>query len=167
MAISIRVGNSIICSNRSGQMSDCERIAQVAHDKWANVSVSLWSLRTNERIAWFFLSKSLISLSLTINEQFPQKNSKDCILCTFLTFFKIFLKKQKIRSFLLSAVSESLRSHRTNERLWVIRSGRSEGMRDRERITQVAHQKWAERSSKIWWANSQPLKVPKCTQSPF
>ena len=98
-----RVGNSLIAhslkslrtnermwairSSSSGQMSDCERIAQVAHDKWANVSVSLWSLRTNERIAWFFLSKSLISLSLTINEQFPQKNSKDCILCTFLTFF--------------------------------------------------------------------------------
>ena len=27
-----------ICSDCSGQMSDCEQIAQVAHDKWANLS---------------------------------------------------------------------------------------------------------------------------------
>ena len=42
----------------------------------------------------------------------------------------------------MSDVSESLRSLTKNERLWAIGSGRSEEMIDRERITQVAHQKW-------------------------
>ena len=62
-------------------------------------------------------------------------------------------------------MSESLR---TNEQPWGIRSGRSEGMSNREQITQVAHQKWANERiahffgkirairSKIRWANSQP-----------
>ena len=52
-----------IHSGRSGQMSNCERIAQVPHDKWANVSNSLRLLRTNEPMSEslsFFLSKSLI-----------------------------------------------------------------------------------------------------------
>ena len=52
-----------IFSGCSGQMSDCEQIAQVAHDKWANVSNLLRSLRTNERITLFFEQiKSLIFL---------------------------------------------------------------------------------------------------------
>ena len=38
-----------ICSDRSGQMSDCERIAQVAQVKRATVSKSLRSLMINER----------------------------------------------------------------------------------------------------------------------
>ena len=37
-----------IRSDRSRQMSNCERIAQVAQDKWATVSESLRSLMTNE-----------------------------------------------------------------------------------------------------------------------
>ena len=43
----------------------------------------------------------------------------------------------------MSDVSELLRSLTKNERPWEIRSGRSEEMNDRERIAQVAHQKWA------------------------
>ena len=35
-------------------MSECERIAQVAHNKWANVSDLLRSLMINEQIARFF-----------------------------------------------------------------------------------------------------------------
>ena len=37
-------------------------------------------------------------------------------------------------------MSESLRSLTKNKRLWAIRSGRSEEIRDREQIAQVAHQ---------------------------
>ena len=40
-----------ICSGCSGQMSDWEHIAQVAHDKWANLSNSLRSIRTNEQMS--------------------------------------------------------------------------------------------------------------------
>ena len=39
-----------ICSDRSRQMSDCERIAQVSQGKWATVSKSLRSLMTNEQL---------------------------------------------------------------------------------------------------------------------
>ena len=44
-------------ANRSGcspKMSDHERLAQVAHQKWATLSKSLRSLTKNERIAHFF-----------------------------------------------------------------------------------------------------------------
>ena len=40
-------------------------------------------------------------------------------------------------------MSKSLRSFTKNERPWVIRSGRSEGMSNHEQIAQIAHQKWA------------------------
>ena len=62
-------------------------------------------------------------------------------------FYKGFLNKKNsdllIPSFLVSDVSESLRSLTKNERPWAIRSGCSEEMSNRERIVQVAHQKWA------------------------
>ena len=41
-----RAGNSLICSFPSNQMSDCERFAQIAQDKWATVSELLRSLKT-------------------------------------------------------------------------------------------------------------------------
>ena len=63
------------------------------------------------------------------------------------------MSKSLISSFLVSDVSESLRSLTKNEQReqialvahqkWAIRSGRSEEMSDREQIAQVAHQKWA------------------------
>ena len=72
-------------------MSDCERIAQIAQDKWATVSESLRSLKTNER-PWAIrsgrseemsdVSKSLISL--TKNERMSD------------SLKKIWLKKSKI-----------------------------------------------------------------------
>ena len=40
-----------IRSDRSRQMSNCEQIAQVAHDIWATVSDSLRSLMINERMS--------------------------------------------------------------------------------------------------------------------
>ena len=38
-------------SDRSYQKSDLERMAQVAHDKWATVSDTLRSLMINERMS--------------------------------------------------------------------------------------------------------------------
>ena len=44
--------HSLICSDRSNQqMSDCERFAQIAQDKWATVSESLRLLMSKERFA--------------------------------------------------------------------------------------------------------------------
>ena len=43
------IAHLLILSFRSNQMSDCERFAQIAQDKWATVSESLRSLKTNER----------------------------------------------------------------------------------------------------------------------
>ena len=68
-----------ICSDRSGQRSDCEPIAQVTHDKWATVSDSLRSLMINEQnfkkskiifFGTFFvcLKKQMIAHSLFFNE---------------------------------------------------------------------------------------------------
>ena len=39
-----------IRSDRSRQIIDCEQVAQVAHDKWANVSDSLRSLMKNQQM---------------------------------------------------------------------------------------------------------------------
>ena len=47
-----------ICSDCSGQMSDCEQITQVTHDKWATVSDWLRLLMINEQ-----MSKTIVLLS--------------------------------------------------------------------------------------------------------
>ena len=131
-------------------MSDCERIAQVSHDKRATMSDSLRSLIINER-----MSESLIC-SFAHKKRFAQ---------FFLTkiVFKKNMSDSLIPSFLKSNVSESIRSLSKNERC--------------ERIAQVAQQKWAnERIARFFeqiahllifrkkraihsenqWANSQP-----------
>ena len=67
MLISLKLNERLwaICSDRSRQISDCEqisqvaqdkmnnreRIAHVAHDKWARVSDSLKSLMINEQMS--------------------------------------------------------------------------------------------------------------------
>ena len=132
-----------IHSGRSGQLSACEQIAQVAHDKWANMSDFHRSLRTNERIARLFWASHSFSLSLRKNEWFNKKIKNIVFFVHFLQLFWNFLKKKKIRSFLLSKVRELLRSLRTNEWPWAICSGHSEGMSNHERIAQVAHQKFS------------------------
>ena len=53
-----RVGNLLIRSDCSGQMSDCEQIAQVTHDKRATVNDLLRGLMIKE-----WMSKSLVFLS--------------------------------------------------------------------------------------------------------
>ena len=136
-----------IHSGSSGQMSNCEQIAQFAHDKWVNVSDLLRLLMTNERMSkslGFFIANSSFSLLLTKFEQFTQNFlNKIKFLYIFYSCLKSFLKKQKIRSFLLSEVSKLLRSLRTNDQPWAICSGCSEGMSNCEQIAQVAHQKRA------------------------
>ena len=58
------IAHSLICSDCSSQMSDCEQIAQVAHVKRVTMNESLRLLmineRANEQISSFFRSKSLI-----------------------------------------------------------------------------------------------------------
>ena len=135
-----------IHSGRSGQLSACEQIAQVAHDKWANMSDFHRSLRTNER-----MSKLLGFFEQVTHFLFHSGKMSDSIkkiknivfFVHFLQLFWNFLKKKKIRSFLLSKVRELLRSLRTNEWPWAICSGHSEGMSNHERIAQVAHQKFS------------------------
>ena len=51
-----------------------------------------------------------------------------------------------------ATVSDSLRSLKTNERLWANRSGRSRQMSNHEQIAQVAHDSWATVSNLLrWW----------------
>ena len=127
-------------------MSDCELIAQVAHDKWAIVSDLLRSLRSNDQMSESLgLSKLLISLFRSQKMSYSLKKfEKITFFNVFYSFFllKFFKKSKRFCSFLLSKVSESLRALRTNERSWAICSVCLEGMRNRERIAQVAHQKW-------------------------
>ena len=121
--------------NHSGcsyQKSDRERIAQVAHYKWATVSNLLRSLMINERI-------SDLLKTIWLKPYF--------LVC----FIYVFLFKKKsdslIPSFLMSIVSESLRLLIKNEQC--------------ERIAQDALQKCATMSDLLWlltknerpWAN--------------
>ena len=149
-------------------MSYCERIAQFAHDKWANVSSLLRSLRTNEQIALFF-SKSIIFLFAhkKMSDSLKKNSNKILTFGRFYIFSKVFLYAKDL--LIPTEPSEQ------NERPWGIRSGCSEGMSNLEQIAQVAHQNeqmsklltfWASCSfahffgkkrvicSKIWWANS-------------
>ena len=139
-------------------MSDYEQIAQVAPDKGVNVSDSL---RTNEQMSESlgFMSKSFIFLYCSQKMSDSLKNiRKKSYICTFFYSFLKFFKKAK-DSLIPSEQSEQLlRSLRKNERPWAIRSGRSEGMSDRDRIAQVAHQKWAIHCGILWW-NSQPWRI--------
>ena len=81
----VRAGNSLICSSLicsfrsfcSNQMSDCERFAQIAQDKWATVSESLRSLKTNER-SW--ANRSFLGKKRAIRSENLWANSQPCIL---------------------------------------------------------------------------------------
>ena len=64
-----RAGNSLICSFRSNQMSDCERFAQIAQDKWATMSESLRSLISKD---WLWANCSGRSWQMSDREQFAQ-----------------------------------------------------------------------------------------------
>ena len=61
------------CSHRSLQKSNCERYAQVAHDKRASVSDSLTSLFTKERQEQFPFFEERIALLLTKTSELLEK----------------------------------------------------------------------------------------------
>ena len=73
-------------------MSDCELIAQVAHDKWAIVSDLLRSLRSNEQMSESLgLSKLLISLFRSQKMSYSLKKFEKIIF--FNVFYSFFLLK--------------------------------------------------------------------------
>ena len=106
-------------------MSDCERFAHIAQDKWATVSESLRLIRGNER-----MSDLLKKICL-------QKSK--ILFFNFFSMFYIhfFWKNEQIPHFLLlvSKVSQSLTWLTKNERC--------------ERIAQVTHQKRATMSDSL------------------
>ena len=120
--------NEQLCANCSGcswQKSNCERIAQSAHDKRATVSDLL---RLLMRIAHLlFCSKNLNKIEF------------------FVPFLSVYSKPSDwlIPSFLKSDVSKLLRSLMTKELLWANRSSCSPKMSNRERFALIAHKKWA------------------------
>ena len=130
-----------IRSSRSGQISECERFAQVTQDKWATVSESLRSLMTNEGMwairsgcsgqmsKWanrsvFWANRSCSLLLKKMNNSL-KKIWKNRILVRFHIFWKFFLKNA--HSFWAK---------------WANRSSRSGQMSDRERFAQVAQKEW-------------------------
>ena len=103
-------------------MSDCERTAQVAHDKWANHS--------------FFWTNCSFALSLTKNEQFPQKN------LTKLIFFCKFKKKELFAHclFFNERCEPIAQVAHQKWAIWANHSGHPPKISDHERFTQVTHQ---------------------------
>ena len=108
------------CSGRSCQKSDREQIAQVAHDKWATMSTLLRLLMINEQMSYSLKTFWLKSYFL---------------VCFIYVFWFKEMSDLLIPSFLMSVVSELIRSLTKNKRC--------------EQITQVAHQKWATMSDSL------------------
>ena len=141
---------------RSNKMSDCERFAQIARDKWATVRKSLRSLKTNER-PWAIRSGFSEEMSDLLKKCWLKK-SKILFYYVLLNFFFLWANSSfsLISSFLwamwmsrsfcsnqMSDVSESLISLRGNEQLWANHSGHSRQMSDHEWFAQVAQRKGA------------------------
>ena len=121
-------------------MSDCERFSQIAQDKWVTVSKSLRSLMTNEKLwancsgcSWQMSNRernaqvdhdkrATVSKSLRLlfrSQKMSDLLKRNLIISYFyVRFLKSFCKLKKRCSFSLFGDN-------------------------RERITQVAHQKWA------------------------
>ena len=57
--------HSLVLSHRSNQMSDCERFAQVAHQKWANEQIARFSEQMAHSLIFF-----------AKNERFAQKTDE-------------------------------------------------------------------------------------------
>ena len=105
-------------------MSDHERIAQVAQRKWATMSESLRSLKTNEQ-PWAIRSGRSEEMSDLLKKFWLKKTKILFLVCFIYCTIKKNIEKWANRSFLL--ISYFL----VND------------VSDRERIAQVAHQKWA------------------------
>ena len=133
-------------------MSDCEQIAQVTHVKTETMSDSLRLLMINERAARDKWASCSVFFGLLLfrsqKRVICQKilKLKSYFLVHFYSFFVSFLKNRAIRSFLLfyvmSDVSQSLRSLTKNERYeWIAQVAHQKWAN--EQIDYVAHQKWA------------------------
>ena len=113
-------------------MSDCERFAHIAEDKWATVSESLRLIRGNER-----MSDLLKKICL-------QKSK--ILFFNFFSMFYIhfFWKNEQIPHFLFfSEQSESI-PHVAHQKwaMWANCSGHSPKKSDHERFAQFAQRKW-------------------------
>ena len=117
-------------SVRSRQMRDREQFAQVAHDKWANEQLLKKCWLKKSKILFF----SMFYICFLI---------KKLAIRSFSLFWWGMWVNRSGHSSKMSDVSKSLRPLPKNEWPWAIRSGCSEEMSDRERIAQVAQQKWA------------------------
>ena len=99
------IAHLLIHSDRSNQMCDCDRFAQITQDKWVTASKSLRSLMSKDRLwenrsghsrqmsEWanrsFFWANCSFALSLIENERFAQQNfTKIIFFGTFLFFSK-------------------------------------------------------------------------------
>ena len=140
----LKAGTLLIRSFRSNQMSNHERIAQVAQDKWATVSNSLRSLRGNEQMSdslkKIWLTKSNILFFSMLYIQLFYLKMSELLISSFWWPMGV---NRSGRSPKMSNVSKLLWLLTKNEGPWAILLGRSEEMSDREQIAQVAHQKWA------------------------
>ena len=140
----LRILSSLICS-----------FAQIAQIKWATVSDSLRSTRTNERL-WANCSgrscqksdRELITQvahDKSANERFAQKNLTKMIKSYFLVCF-LYVKKTECIAHSLFFNERCERMAQVAHQKWVMwanRSGRSPKMSNLERFAQVAQRKWA------------------------
>ena len=95
------IAHLLISSFRSNQMSDCERFAQIAQDKWAIVSESLRSFRGNER-QWAICSGRSEEMS-DVNESLISLTKNE-----WMSESLILLSESLIRSFFDKKSSDSL-----------------------------------------------------------
>ena len=136
-------------------MSDCEQIAQVTHDKWANVSDSLRLLRTNERMSKLFVFFEQITHFLFCSQKMSNSVKKFGKIVFFVHFYNFFEVFKKAKVLLIPSeqiaqvaqekwvtMSHSFRSLRRNQQLWANRSGHSpktSKWANRSLFEQIAH----------------------------
>ena len=146
-----------IRSDRSRQMSDCERIAQVAHDKWATVSDSLMSLTKNEQMS-------------DLLNNIWQKKSKIFFFPMFYIRFYIFKSERFPHSLFLWGMWAHCSGCSPKMSEWANRSGRSPKMSEwaylyffsKSLIRSFFRKKRAIRSENRW-ANFQPCCIVGCS----
>ena len=141
-------------------MSNCERITQVAQDKWAIRSKSLRSLMTNERPRERFAQVAHDKWAI---EQFAQKSlaKKSKILFFSMFYIRFFhLKNERFaHSLFFNEQCEQIAPvDHQKWAMWANRSSHSPKMSDHERLAQVTHPKMIDHEpitqvAQFFWAN--------------